>query len=94
MSGNRRLTRRPMETPGLDINTMPPQQSQYNYGHPAMHVPEQQNLPSQQQFYYNDFTSSVQPEQAYGNNDFGFNASLPINNSINQQQYTLSEIEI
>lgn len=71
--GSRRLTRRPMETPGLDVNNTVPQQAQYNYTQPAnMYAqPDEQSLPSQQQFYYNNFTS-IAPQAAYGHNDFGY----------------------
>lgn len=83
MTGNKRLTRRPLQTPGLDVNTI---QNQYNNYGPVMYSqPDNQSLPYKQQFYYQDFTS-VQSEQEYGNNDFRFNTPLPINNPINQQQ--------
>jgi len=91
-SGNKRLTRRPMETPGLDVNSIPAQQVQYNYAQP-MYSPSQepQTMPSQQQFYYNDFTSiPSQPQQGYGNNDFGYMGSMPTDNINHRQHYTPS----
>jgi hypothetical protein len=62
-SSNKRLTKRPMETPGLDVNSMPPQHMQYNYAQSTMYSqpPDPQTIPSQQQFYYNDFTSIPTP---------------------------------
>ncbi|VVC34589.1 Yif1 family [Cinara cedri] len=94
MPGNnssRRLTRRPMETPGLDVNNMVSQQVQYNYSQPTnMYTqPDTQSLPPQQQFYYNDFTS-ISSQLSYGNNDFRYSGTVPINNTINRQHYTSS----
>ncbi|CAH1731616.1 protein YIF1B [Aphis gossypii] len=92
-SSNKRLTRRPMETPGLDVNSIPPQQVQYNYAQPTMYSPPQepQTIPSQQQFYYNDFTSiPSQPQHGYGNSDFGYMGSAPTDNINHRQHYTPS----
>lgn len=93
MPGNssRRLTRRPMETPGLDVNRSSPQATnQYNYVQPAMYSPQDpQSLQSQQQFYYNDFTSiPSQPQQSFPNNDFIY--SGPVDN--NQRQHYVPSI--
>jgi len=92
-NSNKRLTRRPMETPGLDVNSMPPQQVQYNYAQPTMYsqLPEPQTMPSQQQFYYNDFTPNPSPQQhGYGNSDFGYVGSMPTDNINHRQHYTPS----
>jgi len=52
-NSGRRLTRRPMETPGLETNS----KSYYNY--PQQPVYSQVDTPqSSQQFYYNDFSYS------------------------------------
>lgn len=96
MSGNsnRRLTRRPMETPGLDVNNISSQKAQYNYIQPSMYSQPDAQLPSQQQFYYNDFTSvPSQPQQPYRSNDFGYSGSVPMDNT-NQQHYTSSIYKI
>lgn len=78
-----------METPGLDVNSIPSQKAQYNYAQTAMYSQPDAQLPPQQQFYYNDFTTSVpsQPQQIYRNNDFGY--SGPMDNT-NQRHYTSS----
>lgn len=91
-NSNRRLTRRPMETPGLDVNSIPSQQPQYNYAQQSMYSqPDTQSMPAQQQFYYNDFTSSPsQPQHGYGNNDFGFGGSRPMENMNHRQHYAPS----
>lgn len=91
-SSSRRLTRRPMETPGLDVNAMPHQQAPYNYAQSTMFSqPDTQSLPSQQQFYYNDFTSiPSQPQHGFGNNDFGYSGSVPMDNANHRQHYSPS----
>lgn len=90
-NSSRRLTRRPMETPGLDVNMSSPQ-PQYNYTlQPSMYShQDSQSSPSQQQFYYNDFTS-IPPQQqhGFGNNDFGYAGSMPME-TIQRQQYASS----
>lgn len=92
MPGNssRRLTRRPMETPGLDVNSVPMQpQAQYNYSQTPMY--SQPDAQTPQQFYYNDFTSvPSQPQQGYGNTDFGYGGSVPMDSANHRQQYTPS----
>lgn len=91
-----------METPGLDVNNVIPQQIQYNYSQPnnmypqstnLYSQPDTQSLPSQQQFYYNDFTS-IQSQPGYGNNDFGYGGPVPIDNLNNQQHYTSSNFKL
>jgi len=79
-----------METPGLDVSTSAQQtHNQYNYGQPAMY--SQPDTQSQQQFYYNDFTSiPSQPQQRYANSDFGFGGSVPMDNMNHRQHYTPS----
>lgn len=92
-SGSRRLTRRPMETPGLDVNgPAPPQQAQYNYSQPTMYSqPDPKSIPSQQQFYYNDFTSvPSQPQHGYAQNDYGYSGQMPMDNSNQRQHYSPS----
>jgi len=92
-NNNRRLTRRPMETPGLDVNSTPPQQAQYNYVQPTIY--SQQDTQSQQQFYYNDFTTvPPQPQPGYGNNDFGYGGTVPMDNMNHRQQYSTSPVPI
>lgn len=93
-SSNRRLTRRPMETPGLDVNAMPQQPSQYNYRQTTMSSQPDplQSMPSQQQFYYNDFTSlPSQPQHGFGNNDFGYSGSAPMDTANLRQHYSPSK---
>lgn len=96
MPGNssRRLTRRPMETPGLDVNRSSPQaHNQYNYPQPAMYSQQDpQSLQAQQQFYYNDFTSiPSQPQQSFPNNDFIYSGQVDNNQ---RQHYTPSPSSI
>lgn len=80
-----------METPGLDVNNMSSQNAQYNYAQPAMFSQPDTQVPSQQQFYYNDFTSvPSQPQQVYRNNDFGYGGSVPMDNKNQRQHYTPS----
>lgn len=93
MSGNssRRLTRRPMETPGLDVSMSAQQtHNQYNYGQQAMYS-QPSGSQSQQQFYYNDFTSiPSQPQHGYANNDFEYDGSVSMDNMNRRQHYTPS----
>lgn len=82
-----------METPGLDVNSVPmQQQAQYNYAQPAMYSqPDTQPVTPQQQFYYNDFTSvPSQSHQGYGNTDFGYGGSVPMDSVNHRQQYSPS----
>lgn len=85
-----------METPGLDVNNIPSQKAQYNYAQPAMYSQPDAQLTPQQQFYYNDFTTSVpsQPQQIYRNNDFGYSGSVPMDNTNQRQHYTSSIYKI
>jgi hypothetical protein len=80
-----------METPGLDMNNMPMQQQvQYNYAQPGMYSQsDSQTVPPQQQFYYNDFTS-VPSQQGYGNTDFGYGGSVPMDNANHREHYSPS----
>lgn len=81
-NSNRRLTRRPMETPGLEVNSnvQSQQPSQYNYTQQSVYSQMDTTQPSQQ-FYYNDFTSIQQPQQEYGHNDYGYSRSMPMDNT-------------
>lgn len=80
-----------METPGLDVNNMPQQQPQYNYAQHAMYSQPDLQSSSQQQFYYNDFTSvPSQPTHGYGNNDFGYSESVQMDNTNHRQHYAQS----
>lgn len=76
-NSSRRLTRRPMETPGLEVNSQPQIPSQYNYAQQPVYS-HTDTSQSSQQFYYNDFTSVLsQPQQEYGHNNFGYGRSMP-----------------
>lgn len=92
-SGSRRLTRRPMETPGLDINNTPAQQPQYNYAQNPMYSQPGLQSSSQQQFYYNDFTSvTSQPVHGCRNNDFGYSESVQMDNTNHRPPHYASSI--
>lgn len=82
-----------METPGLDVNNVPmQQQAQYNYVQPGMYQQsDSQAVSPQQQFYYNDFTSvPSKPQQGYGNTEFGYGGSVPMDSANHQQHYSPS----
>ncbi|XP_050526558.1 protein YIF1A isoform X2 [Daktulosphaira vitifoliae] len=95
-SSGRRLTRRPMETPGLDVNNTPmagpSTNDSYFYSQPSHYMPssDSQSQSSQQQFYYNDFTSMPsQPQQGYSQNNFGYSVPSQINNIQQGQNYEI-----
>ncbi|XP_050440129.1 protein YIF1A-like [Adelges cooleyi] len=91
-SGNRRLTRRPMETPGLDTKSPPmaavpptptPQPYYHNQQSPQY---EPQQFAPQQQFYYNDFTPNPSaPQHGYGQQNFAYSGPSPMMDGVQQR---------